>query len=71
MNLLVFYEYGLKPWDVCAGEIIVKEAGGIISDWDGLNNPPFDRSRILASNTFIHEEMSRILLKEEYKIFID
>ena len=66
-----FYEYGLKPWDICAGEIILKEAGGIISDWDGLNNPTSDSSRILARNTFIHEEMSRILLKEESKIFID
>ena len=66
-----FYEYGLKPWDVCAGEIILKEAGGLITDWNGLNEHPHDCSRILASNSYIHEEMSRILSKQVYKIFTD
>ena len=66
-----FYEYGLKPWDVCAGEIILKEAGGLITDWDGLNEHPDDCSRILTSNSYIHEEMSRILSKQVYKIFTD
>jgi len=66
-----FYEYGLKPWDVCGGEIILKEAGGMISDWDSVNKHPSNCSRILASNKFIHKEMSNILLDEKYKIFID
>ena len=66
-----FYEYGLKPWDVCAGEIILKEAGGLITDWNGLNEHPDDCSRILTSNSYIHEEMSRILSKQVYKIFTD
>ena len=65
-----FYEYGLKPWDVCAGEIILKESGGLITDWDGglyLDNC----SKILATNKFIHKEMSDMLTAEQYKIFND
>ena len=30
-----FYEYGLNPWDVAAGTILVREAGGIVSDFFG------------------------------------
>ncbi len=66
-----FYEYGLKPWDVCAGEIIITESGGAISDWNGKKNIPSDASRILASNKHIHLEMANILTQEKYKLFID
>jgi myo-inositol-1(or 4)-monophosphatase len=30
-----FFELGLKPWDIAAGALLVQEAGGIITDWDG------------------------------------
>ena len=63
-----FYEYGLKPWDVCAGEIILTEAGGLISDWN-KELLPKDYSRILATNKSIHKEMSSILTAKQYKIF--
>ena len=44
-----FYEYGLSPWDVAAGSLIVKEAGGLVYDWAGGNNWLFGR-RIIAGN---------------------
>jgi myo-inositol-1(or 4)-monophosphatase len=51
-----FWEFGLNPWDVAAGIVLVQEAGGIISDMQGqpytLGGPS-----ILASNGRIHEEM--------------
>jgi len=31
----VFYEQGLKPWDVAAGQLLVEEAGGVVSTFDG------------------------------------
>ena len=34
----MFYEYGLNPWDIAAGSIIVKEAGGNVSDFKNENN---------------------------------
>lgn len=30
-----FFELGLKPWDIAAGALLVQEAGGIVTDWEG------------------------------------
>lgn len=54
-----FYEYSLKPWDVAAGALIIKEAGGIVSDWQGGDEWLFGE-RIIAGNEGIH----RFLLDE-------
>lgn len=66
-----FYEYGLKPWDVCAGEIIASESGAIVTDWDGISKVPKDSTRILASNKYIHKKMAEILSQGKYSLFID
>lgn len=47
-----FWEYDLKPWDVAAGAVIVKEAGGIVTDYKGENNFLFGRE-IIATNGLI------------------
>jgi myo-inositol-1(or 4)-monophosphatase len=51
-----FWEFGLKPWDTAAGVLLVAEAGGKVSDFEGsayeLGGPV-----ILATNMLIHEEM--------------
>ena len=55
-----FWEFGLQPWDICAGSLILEEAGGKVSDWD--DSPmPFSGTRVLATNGNIHEEMRDIL----------
>ena len=65
-----FYEFNLKPWDICAGAIIAQEAGAKITDWN--NKPyPFSGKRILATNNKVHKEMIDILTKEEYKVIFD
>src|SRR3990167_297337 len=33
-----FWEFGLKPWDIAAGSLMIKEAGGIVCDADGSEN---------------------------------
>lgn len=48
-----FYEYALNPWDIAAGSLIVKEAGGIVTDWQGGENWLFGE-RIVAGNEHIH-----------------
>ena len=65
-----FYEFNLKPWDICAGALIAQEAGATCSDW---NNSPLPHSgeRILCTNGKIHNEMVRILSSSECKIFYD
>ncbi len=49
-----FWEYDLKPWDVAAGAVIVKEAGGTVSDYKGGNNYLFGRE-IVATNGLLDE----------------
>ncbi len=51
-----FYEYGLNPWDVAAGSLIVTEAGGHVSDFKGGPEYLFG-STILATNTALHTPM--------------
>ena len=65
-----FYEYELKPWDICAGTLIVNESGGNVTDWDG-SKVPFSGSRILATNSKIHSKMIEILTKKEYQLFFN
>jgi myo-inositol-1(or 4)-monophosphatase len=55
-----FWEEGLKPWDTAAGMVIVKEAGGMVSDYEGRPYSPF-MNTIVASNARIHEAMLSVL----------
>jgi myo-inositol-1(or 4)-monophosphatase len=50
-----FYEYSLKPWDVAAGIVIVREAGGIISDFSGQDNC-LNGAEMIASNSAVFSE---------------
>ena len=45
-----FYEYGLSPWDVAAGALIVECAGGKVSDFNGGKNYIFGED-IIAGNS--------------------
>jgi myo-inositol-1(or 4)-monophosphatase len=54
-----FWEFGLNSWDTAAGTLIVREAGGTVTDLSGRLYHPGDRE-ILASNGHIHEEMRQI-----------
>ena len=50
----LFCESDLKPWDYCAGSIILTEAGGKITDWQG-NTPDYFRNlNVAATNTAVH-----------------
>jgi myo-inositol-1(or 4)-monophosphatase len=55
-----FWEFGLKPWDIAAGSLIVEEAGGQISNMDGT---PLDLSagQVIASNGRLHEQMIEVI----------
>ena len=58
-----FWEAKLHPWDVAAGALIVEEAGGTVSGYEG---EPYDirHHRIVASNGLIHDEMLAILAEQ-------
>ncbi|OSZ78552.1 inositol monophosphatase [Chitinophagaceae bacterium IBVUCB1] len=55
-----FWEYNLSSWDVAAGYLIVEEAGGRITNFDGDRYSVFDKET-LATNGHIHDEMLRII----------
>ncbi|HDR68717.1 MAG TPA: inositol monophosphatase [Bacteroidaceae bacterium] len=50
-----FYEYGLNAWDIAAGILILKEAGGAASDFKGQDNYLFG-GKLICSNGLIQEE---------------
>ncbi len=51
-----FWEFNLNPWDVSAGYLILKEAGGMVTDFKG-NNYSIYSKQILATNGKIHDQM--------------
>lgn len=55
-----FWELKLKPWDVSAGALMVKEAGGRLSDFSGAEFS-ISNAETLASNGLIHEAMITVL----------
>ncbi len=55
-----FWEGHLSPWDMAAGVLIVREAGGVVTDYQG-GVFRLERPQILASNARIHEEMKTVL----------
>ncbi len=58
-----FYEYSLSPWDVAAGSLIVMEAGGKVSDWEGGGNWLFGE-RVVAGNPAIHDFLLEAIQKK-------
>lgn len=51
-----FFEYSLSPWDVAAGSLLVREAGGLVTDFRGQNNFVMGRE-IMATNAKITKEL--------------
>jgi myo-inositol-1(or 4)-monophosphatase len=57
-----FYEYSLNSWDVAAGALIVQQAGGKVTDFNGSDNYIFGRE-IIAANTLIYPEFYNVVSK--------
>lgn len=55
-----FWEQGLQPWDVAAGMLLVKEAGGFVSDFRG-GERMLERSELIAANDQVHSKLHRII----------
>lgn len=59
-----FFEIGLSPWDIAAGSLIVREAGGVITDFSG-GDDYLTTGNVVAGNPAIHRE----ILKEVRGVF--
>lgn len=57
-----YFEYNLNAWDVAAGVLIVKQAGGTVTDFKGGNNCLFG-GELCAANALMHGEMLELVKK--------
>ncbi|MDO8534211.1 MAG: inositol monophosphatase family protein [Xanthobacteraceae bacterium] len=55
-----FWERGLSPWDLAAGLVIVREAGGIITDLEG-GDAVLEKGSVLAGNELVHRALLGVL----------
>ncbi|HWU04227.1 MAG TPA: inositol monophosphatase family protein [Novosphingobium sp.] len=56
-----FWESSLKPWDTAAGCLLVREAGGFVSNWRGQSLPICD-DELLAGNDALHSRLHKLLV---------
>ena len=55
-----YWERGLKPWDIAAGELMVRESGGLVTDFSG-GNDPMHKGEIIAGNPKIVQILAKHL----------
>ena len=58
-----FWQRELSHWDVAAGILIVKEAGGFVDYFDVDNNDS-KKLNLIASNSLVHEELRNLITKK-------
>ncbi len=56
-----FWERDLKPWDIAAGLLIVKEAGGITGNIDDERTSPLQSGAVLATNSALFSDIKKVL----------
>ncbi len=56
-----YFEFGLKPWDVAAGALLVSEAGGKVTNFRGKPMNIDDSAQTAATNGLLHSQVVRIL----------
>ncbi|MBF6058817.1 MULTISPECIES: inositol monophosphatase family protein [Thiomicrorhabdus] len=55
-----FWEFNLKPWDIAAGVLLIKEAGGLATDFNGGENF-LDSGNIMAANPKLYKQMAKVI----------
>lgn len=55
-----YWERNLQQWDIAAGQIILREAGGIITGLEG-NDDALTTGNVLCGNEYVHAELLKIL----------
>ena len=58
-----FFELRLGPWDVAAGGIILREAGGIVTDWSGDDGAWLRSGEILAGSPEVHTALMQMVAR--------
>jgi myo-inositol-1(or 4)-monophosphatase len=55
-----FWEYGLQPWDMAAGILLIREAGGTVTDIDG-GEDMLAKGEVLAATPSLHKPLARLI----------
>jgi myo-inositol-1(or 4)-monophosphatase len=55
-----FWEFGLNPWDMAAGVLLIQEAGGLVSDFCG-GQSPLDNGHILGASPKLYGELLALI----------
>lgn len=58
-----FWEFGLSPWDIAAGSLIVREAGGLISELEG-DGDYLESGNVVAGSPKVHDALRKLLLAQ-------
>lgn len=66
-----FFEAGLKPWDIAAGILLVREAGGRVCDFNGAQTAPLDARgihgrQIIAGNQKVSAELQKVVVQSGF-----
>jgi myo-inositol-1(or 4)-monophosphatase len=66
-----YFEAGVKPWDIAAGVLLVREAGGRVCDFRGASTGPMDARgiasrQVVAGNVKITEPLQRTIVSSGY-----
>ena len=61
LELAYTAEIYLNPWDYAAGMLLVQEAGGKVTDWNGNALDPAKGSHVVGTNGQVHEEILKLL----------
>ncbi len=65
-RLEAYWDSGLYPWDVAAGELLIEEAGGIVT-FHGGDPAQFDSQTMIAANAHIHSQLADIVLESTHR----
>jgi len=56
-----YFEQALGPWDVAAGALLVREAGGVVTDWHGDARAWLESGDVVAGPPDLHDEVLRVI----------
>ncbi len=65
-----YFEAGVKPWDIAAGMLLVREAGGRVCDFGG-GTRMFQRNQIVAGNVKLCDQVQQVLVNTGYTASFD
>jgi myo-inositol-1(or 4)-monophosphatase len=65
-----FFEIHLAPWDVAAGSLLVREAGGLVTDFSG-GDRWLERGNIVGAPSAVHEDLLRMIGRHVHEDQLD